>query len=157
MERECTSIWYIIYTVYEGADRNYQKLFKLDNPLVDDQGPMYIPPPILKLLDQVHFRIEKSTTLSETTQGTVSEYHIPMEIALKYPQILADHKKSQAYLELAVIIRIFKQKIKSNREDILYFIPHMTWLLLKSREWNPEQKPMLQKATEYIKEYLEHY
>lgn len=158
MERECTSIWYIIQTIYEGNDitNTTRRLFKLDSPLVVDQE-INISPPILRELSQTQFRIGQSTTLAKKTQETASQHQIPEDIVLKYTQILDDHKKSQDYLELAVIIRVFKQKIKSNREDILNFIPHITWLLLKSREWNPVQKLMPQKATDYMKEYLEHY
>ena len=108
-------------------------------------------------LNRIHFGVEKSTTLTKTTQETAFKYQIPEDIALKYAQVLADYKKSQSYLELAIIIRVFTQKIKSDRKDIMKFIPHMTWLLMKSREWNKEQRVQPKEATEYMKEYLKHY
>lgn len=85
--------------------------------------------------------------LMTLTKNTESKYEIPRHIVNKYLQVLIDHSINQKKLPLKEIVEILSTE--SIPQD---FIPHHTWLLIKTRHGDVFQAEL---AMKLLKEYLQ--
>ena len=96
---------------------------------------------------------DNTQLLTATSKKSMATYGIPLSNALKYAQLTHAAQIRQSVLPLEFVARLLREKVVL-REDILNFIPHATWLLIKTR--GVDQKFQPKKVIELMKEYLEH-
>jgi len=121
------------------------KFYELEDPreLFPSVSPL-----VSELMNQQFEVVEVS--LTNPTKETMKKYSIPLQVVQQYAQLMKTYslkQNTQWPLELAV--RFLKEKVKS---DNLNFIPHVTWLIIKTRIGDKFQ-PV--KALELMQEYLD--
>jgi len=95
------------------------------------------------------FDVVEKVQLTSQNIETMNKHSIPLQVVQQYAQLLKTYNVGQINqwpLEFAV--RFLKNKVKS---DNLNFIPHLTWLIIKTRIGDKFQ-PV--KALELMQEYL---
>jgi len=116
-----------------------------------DWAPRELSPLVSELMNQ-QFVVEGQVQLTHQNKETMNKYSIPLQVAQQYAQLMITYslkQNTQWPLEFAVIF--LKKKVKSDRPDILNFIPHVTWLIIKTRIGDKFQPA---KALELMQEYL---
>ena len=99
------------------------------------------------------FDVVGQVQLTHQNKETMNQHSIPLQVAQQYAQLMKTYslkQNTQWPLEFAVIF--LKKKVKSDRSDILNFIPHVTWLFIKTRIGDKLQPA---KARELMQEYLD--
>jgi len=96
------------------------------------------------------FDVEGQVQLTHQNKETMNKYSIPLQVVQQYAQLMKTYSlKQNTQWPLELAMRFLKEKVKS---DNLNFIPHVTWLIIKTRIGDKFQPA---KALELMQEYLD--
>ena len=115
--------------------------------------PKEISPLVLQLKNH-QFEVSASDMLNSKSKVTMKNHNIPLQTVGEYCHVLKTHKVSQVNgLPLQDVVNLL---IDNFGRDSLQYIPHMTWLLLKTPKLRDTPKAeWYNNAVELMKEYLD--
>jgi len=120
---------------------------------VNDWAP---PPkeisPLVSQLKNHQFDVVDHINLVSMTNRMMQKYNAPPQRVKEYAQVLKSNKiPRQSVIPLETVVDLLQHKFGTDKR-FLEFIPHMTWLLVKTRIGD-ELQPEL--AVDLMQEYLD--